>query len=461
MLLFIFSSITPIVFSNNIKTSDKNNPSLTSYNFKESIDSSKIIESWIEPNDGYILFNPEYGFFTYLINSKGRVVHKWRSRYTQSLPVHLLENGNLIRSSGKVLDSRIWLGGSGGRIEIFNWDGDLLWTFNYMNDTHCLHNDIEPLPNGNILMIVWEKISIDDLIEAGINPDDPFLEEFGGLLFDAIIEVKPIGSDDFEIVWEWHLFDHLIQDFDPTKDNYGVVAEHPELVDINVDRLKVDVAHLNSIDYVEEFDQLLVSSRNLGEILILDHSTTTEEAAGHTGGNYSKGGDLLYRWGNPRSYDMGDVDDQILYGQHDPRWISKDVYGEVHITIFNNGFNRPEEEYSTVIEIIPPVDSNGNYTKVPDEPYGPEDPIWTYQSNNPFTNSRLTSSAQRLPNGNTLICAGINGFFYEVTPEKKVDWRYFNFRPLPIPGINMVFKTEFYKNDYPGIGNLSIDPTYK
>lgn len=160
----------------------------------------------------------------------------------------------------------------------------------------------------------------------------------------------------------------LVQEYDSTKDNYGVVAENPELVDINYRGnkrighfLNADFSHLNSIDYIEEFDQLLLSFRGLNEIWIIDHSTTTEEAAGHTGGNYGKGGDILYRWGNPQVYHAGDESDQKLFAQHDARWVTSENPGTAHITIFNNGVSRPGIDYSSFEEIVPPVDENGNY----------------------------------------------------------------------------------------------------
>ena len=50
---------------------------------------------------------------------------------------------------------------------------------------------------------------------------------------DSLVEIKPTGKTTGEVVWEWHLWDHLVQDHDSTKANFGVVADHPELVDAN------------------------------------------------------------------------------------------------------------------------------------------------------------------------------------------------------------------------------------
>ena len=79
--------------------------------------------------------------------------------------------------------------------------------------------------------------------------------------------------------------------------------------------------HTNSIDYNEEFDQILISVRYFNEIWVIDHSTTTEEAAGHTGGNSGKGGDLLYRWGNPKNIGREPRVINSSLGQHDASWI--------------------------------------------------------------------------------------------------------------------------------------------
>ena len=129
---------------------------------------------------------------------------------------------------------------------------------------------------------------------------------------ESIFEIKPIGSDSAEIVWEWHLWDHLVQDVNPNLSNYGVISEHPELLNINLGQVgfgmssfgsdNADWIHFNSIDYNPYLDQIVLSSRMMNEIYIIDHSTTTQEAASHSGGNSGKGGDFLYRWGKPQNY---------------------------------------------------------------------------------------------------------------------------------------------------------------
>jgi hypothetical protein len=247
--------------------------------------------------------------------------------------------------------------------------------------------------------------------------------------------------------------DHLIQEYSPAKENYGIVADHPELIDINFGGRQVDFNHMNSIDYNNEFDQILLSVNFFKEIWVIDHSTTTQEAAGHNGGNSGKGGDILYRWGNSQTYHAGDVNDQVFYNQHDAQWIETDFPGEGNILVFNNGNGRLDGTYSSVEKIVPPVDDNGNYAITPGFAYGPEEPTWIYKTEDPkdFYSPRI-SGAQRLPNGNTLICSGVNGFFFEVTANKETVWQYTN--SFPNSKMNDVFKIRRYAPDYPGLGDL-------
>jgi len=407
-------------------------------------------------SEGYILFTPEMSRKIYLINNDGTVVHEWACKHIQGLGTYLLENGNVLRSDAAGFNLDWMVAGETGRVEMFNWNGKQLWDLLYISKTHCLHNDIEPLPNGNILLIVWSIKTKEEAIAAGCDPNDRRLLNRGEIWTDTIIEVEQDGYGGANIVWKWDVWDHLVQEYDPTKDNYGVVADHPELFDINFRGMEnvgldLSITHLNSVDYNEELDQILISSRFLSEIFVLDHSTTTEEAAGHIGGKYGKGGDILYRWGNPQVYQAGDKNDQKLFLQHDARWVEKEFPGEDHITVFNNGVRRPDGNYSSVDEIVPPIDITGNYTYIPGSAYGPEDPIWIYTAEKPTDMfSVKMSSAQRLPNGNTLICSSTQGLFIEVTPEKDIVWKYRNSVSNPL--FSRVFKIQRYPPDYPGLG---------
>ncbi len=405
--------------------------------------------------DGYLLTAPIYSKKTYLINNQRQVVHTWESDYSQALGTYLLEDGTMLRST-RASTRPAWIrGGYHGRIERVDSDGDILWEFEYFNKTRGLHNDIEPLPNGNILMITFERKTQQQALNAGMNPKYINNEFY----VDGIIEVKPTGKTTGEIVWEWNVWDHLIQDYDESKENYGIIKDHPELIDINLGFRRFfipDYAHLNSLDYHEEWDQILVSARMLNEIFVIDHSTTTEEAAGHNGGRYGKGGDLLYRWGNPFNYRHGSKDDQQLFAQHDVEWIPDGYPGQGHITIYNNGWDRPGIDYSSVMEIIPPVNQTGHYDKKPNQPFAPAHPLWTYIS--PFSyllQSDICGTIIALKNGHFIIGTGYGGeVLFELNDQKDVIWWYLNPYPIPVRRINPIFQTQFYPADYPGLDFL-------
>ncbi|MFT5385128.1 MAG: hypothetical protein ACI81W_002533 [Saprospiraceae bacterium] len=376
--------------------------------------------------NGYTLIAPEYTD-TYLIDNCGHVVNSWTADQHPGSSVYLLENGNLLRT-GRI-SGTFNTGGVGGRIELFSWEGDLLWRYDYASPAFHQHHDVAALPNGNILLIAWDYHSVQNAINNG---RDPALTSSLGVWSEQIIELEPLGIDNANIVWAWKLWDHLIQNFDSTKFNYGVVADHPELVDINFKANPgggassgPDWIHLNAIDYNAALDQIVVSSRHLHEFWILDHSTTTQEAAGQSGGNSGKGGDILYRWGNPQSYDQGDDSHQKLFGQHDVHWIPPGLDDEGKIMLFNNGQGRPSGNFSSVDIIVPPMDNNGNYLLENGNAFGPVDLSWSYTSEPPedFYSSNI-SGAQRLPNGNTLICLGRRGLVFEITPNNEIVWEY-------------------------------------
>ena len=400
--------------------------------------------------DGYTLLAPLGSQDTYLIDNDGTVVQSWSSDYGPALSAYLLEDGTLMRTASLTGASQSFAGGgAGGCVEQWSWDTELLWEYEYSGTGYCQHHDIEVLPNGNVLMIAWEVVDQADAIAVG---RDPSLLADGELWPDHIIEVEPTGSSGGNIVWEWHAWDHLVQDYDASKDNYAVVADHPELIDVNYvsGQAGADWTHINSIDYNAELDQILLSVRNFSEIWIIDHSMTTAEAAGHSGGASGSGGDLLYRWGNPQTYDAGTAADQELFSQHDAEWIDDQIPGAGNILVFNNGDQAAGRAYSSVDEIDTPLATDGSYTLVASQPYGPDELVWSYVAD-PATDffADHISGSQRLANGNTLITDGTGGIVFEVTTTGEVLWQY------DVGG--EIFRADRYATSYPGFDGTPLD----
>jgi hypothetical protein len=496
---------------------------------------------------GYTMVAPMNSTKAHLIDLEGCVVHTWDCGATPAVSTYLLENGHLLRPStlGK---GGVAAPGAGGRVMEFDWDGTVLWDYRYEGKNQFPHHDITRLPNGNILMIVADRKTKEEAIAAGRRPETTS----GGLTADAIIEIKPTGKNTAEIVWEWHSWDHLVQDHDKTKDNYGKVSGSPERIDINyglgmfgggwfggfkkdkdgpkdkdgkdtkdkdtkdkdgkdskdkdtkdtkdkdgkdtkktdLEKLKdlgylggpkatgkfnfsSDWTHANAVAYNADLDQIMISVHSFSEFWIIDHSTSTKEAAGKTGGKYGKGGDLLYRWGNPQAYRMGSNADRRLFMQHDTHWIPKGLPGAGNIIMFNNGQGRPDGKYSSVDEIVLPVNKDGTYHRKPGQPFGPAKATWSYTTKKKTDFfAFFVSGANRLPNGNTLICNGPAGAVFEVTPEKEVVWEFtypkkgggFGFFPGGKGGFGSppgMFRSYRYAEDYPAFKDRKLVPGKK
>ena len=360
-----------------------------------------------EASPGYVLFNPNRSPTTYLVDLEGRVVHTWQSDAEPGGGAYLLDNGHLQRGVREPDVAVFSGGGQAGRLRELTWQGDVVWDFTFASEDHLLHHDVAVMPNGNILAIAWERKSAEEATQAGrlaaLTPE-------AGLWPDVIVEFEPQPPDGARIVWELRMWDHRIQNDNPEAENFGDPAEHPELIDLNGDReppemsaeermrvealgfvpedmdlegVESDVMHTNAVNYNAARDQIVMSVPRFNEIWVIDHSTTTMEAAGHTGGRWGRGGDLLYRWGNPAVYGRGGEAERRLGFQHDVRWIPVGMPGAGHLTLFNNNVDDPDEgTYSAVFELVPPTDDTGRY-EVPDAgPFGPEEPLWMYVAPN-------------------------------------------------------------------------------
>jgi len=429
-----------------------------------------LVQYDVPNTDGYVLFAPMQSTKTFLIDKCGEKIHEWNSAYKAGLSCYLLEDGSLLRC-GNVGNPNFTAGGNGGVIEKYNWSGTLTWSYALSDSDHCQHHDVHALPNGNVLAIVWERHAGAEAIANGKNPatTNAFLWS------EKIVELQPVGTNGANVVWEWRLWDHLVQDFDAAKPNYGVVSEHPELVDINYvsgPPTSFDWIHMNSIDYNPTLDQILVSSHNLDEFWIIDHSTTTAQATSHQGGNSGKGGDVLYRWGNPQTYDRGNNTTQKLFGQHHATWVPTGYPNAGKILVFNNGFNRPAGDYSSIEMIDPPINGN-NYNIDATAAFGPTEAFWTYTASTPtdfYANN--ISGVYPLIDGSFMITNGPSGYFFEIDSNANTVWKYIN--PVgnntasqgSTPTQNLLFRANFYPTDYPAfagqtltqLGELELNP---
>ncbi len=412
--------------------------------------------------NGLTLFSSMASKTTHLIDNCGREVHSWQSNAGAAFSVYLLPDGSLLRPEASMRTSHFNLGLSGGHIERMAWDGTVLWSFDIGSDTDCPHHDICPLPNGNILVLMWEVRSPEQVIAAG-RPDS----SAGECWSEKIVELKPVGTNDAEIVWEWHLWDHLIQDLDPAKAHYGSVSENPQRFSVNAivpPKTFADWVHANGLHYDAERDEIVISCRIPSEFWVIDHSTTMSEAAGSTGGRSGKGGDFLYRWGNPQMYKQGSAENATLGHQHNVQFIRSGPNKTLGFIVFNNDAGSTSDPYSSVDFIYPPMNSDGSYALL-DNKFGPEKADRRYTATpRESLYSAIISGAEILPNGNLLICAGTSGTFTEVDSTNTVVWKYVNPDCQGVfasqgqtPNFNSVFRCTRYPYNYPAFADKSLN----
>jgi hypothetical protein len=366
--------------------------------------------------DGFTMYNGQNSSTTYLIDRNGDIAHTWSLPTNCNYAVLLKDNGNIVR--GAVNNSNQINGAAvGGLVQEFDPQGNLVWEFTYSNTDYVSHHDIT-LVGENVLLTAWEVKSSSELQALGYSDNaQKYPTHF--------IEVQQNGTGG-EIVWEWHMIDHLVQDTDASKPNFGVVTDHPELMDINVPTGGGmgpgggggDWFHVNGVDYNPVLDQIAFTSRFLSEVFIIDHSTTTAEAASHSGGNSGKGGDFLFRWGNPSNF--GATGDQTITGPcHDARWIPNDGRPRGGFLQFFN--NEGDGNISTVDALELPFAADGyNYEWTTGTAYGPATATWRHTC---LDNATGQSASNSMPNGNTFVNLS-GGYQYEVDLNDNIVWQY-------------------------------------
>jgi len=443
--------------------------------------------------NGYTLFGAKGG--TYLIDMEGCLVRSWSKVRTNP---RFLENGNILDSSTDD-PSR-----GSGFVEV-DWDDNVVWRYTETRSDYAPHHDFIRIFNKKLgsyttLYIANKSITHEQAIAAGCDPS----RNYKDAQMDAIVEVDMDG----DIVWEWWFFDHVVQDIDPTRNNYvgegKTIADYPGRININLPGrpLKRDWLHCNSLDYHPELGHIVTNSVQ-GEFYVIDHDGTF--VAGDPQASISlaasEAGDFLYRFGDPARYEQGDPPSILedwtkctsghkqIGGAHDVQWIDAGLSGAGHFLIFNNGqylFERTNQSY--VFEINGFLDVNGRdiggyvnppdagYTKVefhhdthkPDKLMSNQI-VWEYHSkSNQGFFSHIGSGAQRLPNGNTLICSDTEGHFFEVTSEGELVWEYINpmtreygavtVMPDSLPMTNSVFRSYRYGADHPALVGRDLTP---
>ncbi len=424
----------------------------------------------VKPNsvqDGYTLIYPHNQSNVYLIDNCGEIAHVWTdNQYVPGNSAEISQDGKLYRAIRENTSTQHFhfVGGAGEGFEIKDWNNNVLWRWFYSDSLVRAHHDFTVMPNGNILAIAWEKL---DSLQAIAEGRDPNFMAHPELWPEQIVEIEPIGTDSAKIVWKWRSIDHVVQDYDSTKANFGVISQNPHKINLNYGSPKDDWLHSNAIDYNPGLDQIVISVPTFNEIWVIDHSTTTSQAASSTGGLAGKGGDLLYRWGNPEAYGRGDSTDQMLYYQHDIHWADLELDNSDpdfnKFVVFNN---RVMNAYSHPGIFAPVFDTYDWEYPMNGNTWGPSN--FDYEFVHPdtaLTFSTGLSSAQKLPNGNMLMVAGRTGYIYEVAPNGTLVFEY----RTPLTGgnpvaqgtqlqsnANLTFKAKKYTASYPAFAGKDL-----
>lgn len=397
-----------------------------------------LLKNTREGNDSYTLIAPLFNNSAYLINDCGEAVHAWQSTNRPGASTYLLPNTHLLKSE-YYPESTFTIGGVGGIIKVLDWESNVVWEYQISNDSLSHHHDVYPMPNGNFLVLVWHKREEAEVLANG--RDEELYHSL--IVSEEIWEVKPIGSNEGEIVWKWSSWDHIVQDVYPDKPNYGQVNDKGRINLNYAEGLSAgrEWLHMNSIEYDEVNDFVIVSVRHFHETWVIDHSTTMEEAKSESGGNYNQGGKVLFRFGNSRTY--GGETEQKFFGQHDVRVLESNL-GYLKLKVFNNGATRePSKSQVDLVEITFENgfenDSNGDFAANYSN--------WITPTQD-FFYSSITSGAQLLDDGNRLLTTlGASGRLIEFNTEtKEINWQYIS----PITGDGAVEQ---------GVDPVSPDPT--
>ncbi len=384
--------------------SSENNPLV----FTPEVDTylKAIFEPIPELSENVVLYTPKKmdenhvfmiengGRAAYIVDKTGAKIKQWSFNLNLGNDLELLPDGGVMGLFKPETLPPFNFGGYGGVLRRYDSNYNLTWEYALHDENELLHHDFSILPNGNVMVLVWERIAAAEAVANGV-------ERTSDLFTEKIIEIDPTNNT---IVWQWRSWEHGVQDVNPDALNYGELHENFNRINLNYDqRANGDIMHANALAYDAERDLIYMSVNFYSEVWVIDHSISTQQAR-------TSAGDLKYRFGNPTAYNGTGT--RLFYNNHHPNFINP-AYGAVgDMMIYNNG--TPQEK-SVVYELDLPDTFVENGTLVPPTV------VWSFEDPELYFN--LISGAVRLPNGNTLICEGDWGY-WEVTPAKEVVWQY-------------------------------------
>ena len=320
-----------------------------------------------------------------LIDMNGRVVNEWPFHLTRTDAgvdrAHLLKDGHILVQRGGMMSEN-------GLIEEYDWDHHQVWQYipeDKMPHHHLLgpHHDVYRLKNGNTLTICREAVP-DSYLQQLREPRFVNRTIYG----DAILEITPAG----DIAWIWHCYEHL------DLNHYRILAS-PEWHGGPYNSTICDWTHVNTVrplpenHWYDAGDQrfkpgnVMISPRGLDTVYLIDRDSS--QVVWEYSGDYFGG----------------------LSGQHEPHMIEKGAPGAGNVLIYDNGASPWKDLGHAGRSYVLEVDPTKNEV------------VWVYQNGEQF-HSSYTSSAQRLPNGNTLICESAGRRVFEVTVEGEIVWEY-------------------------------------
>jgi len=334
------------------------------------------------------------GNHSFILNKSGELLWSWEFNESLGNDLKLLPSAHVLGMFNYEESPIKFGGGYAGLTQIIDFNDTITWEFKYASKNFLSHHESVFLPNGDLLMLSWERVSEKEAHMHGVNME-------GDIFPEKIIQIDTATK---EIVWQWRSWDHIVQDHDATKLSYGDILENKELININYAlRENGDIMHANGIFYDATRDVLFVSINHYSEVWVIDHQYNVAETAGELG-------DLLFRLGNPRAY-KDTVASVFLDRTHTPNLIPEGYPGAGNLLLFNNGLKAKK---SVVYEFDIPE-------KLTIEDIEKADLIWSFSDKN-LSYGRI-SGAYRLSNGNTLICEGDYGF-WEITDQKEIVWQY-------------------------------------